>query len=505
MENPSKQEYYKNIPDEKIEQVYRNPRLKLPFNPKDLGMFLDRSAEGTPEDNARRLRTIPYHHRSADLGITTPINEFFPSKDGKPGVHHVYTQFDIKGGGFVHPEEHESKKHGLEKGGLADAAEVLFVGESKETEYGYDVMGLMDENSALITKENAKDLAKRGMRTEAIAGIYSLDVIRINGKEVTVDDFRKQGVEVLKKMIDSAKLEGDEQKVKIYKTRLQHLLRGDEIKHYEEMWRKAIEAGDMQGAGKYEVKIQELRDLGYYNPAIEVRCMRSVLRIRDLKDAPQEFRQEMIKEAIKSLNIEMQYMGNELRFDAESPEGRKKWLEFITFWIGKNLGIMHSAGMNHSYLHMGNLTLAGEIIDLDSVNKIIKTGPGNGTEFEEQDYYKKNNGSYACLNPALGDLADADERFDVPKVIAKDMRDICFSFRMMLKKIPELRQESDKRELAKKILEGYIEGLGDSDPFKAVDITKDKLIRVMEQIAEKVLVKNESFPSYQMQIGAYSA
>jgi hypothetical protein len=503
MENPFKQEYFKNIPDEKIEQVYRNPRLKLPFDPKDLVMFLDRKAEGTDAEKAKRLRTIPYHHRSADLGITTPIHERFPSKSGEPGMHHVYTQFDIKGGGFVYPEEHESKKHGLEKGGLAGADEVLFVGESKETEYGYDVLGLMDENSAMITKENAKDLAKSGMRTEAIAGIYSLEVISVNGEEVPVADLRKDAATILKKEIAEADERGDKNKYKTYKDKLDHLLRSDEIEKYEELWRGALADDDSKKASEYEERIHELRDLGYYNPAIEVRCMRSVLRLRDLKDAPKEYRSEMIKEAVKSLNIEMEYLGEERRFDAETPEGRKEWLEFVTYWIGKNLGILHSEGMSHSYLHMGNLTLAGEIIDLDSVNKILQTGKGVGDDFKDQDFYQQKDGRYVCLNPGLAALADNDERFGLPKILAKDMRDVCFSFKMMLKKIPELRREVDKEVLATKMVEGYIEGLGDSDPFAEIGVNKDVLMEVMEKIAQSVIFRNEPYPSYQKGIGAY--
>lgn len=102
-------------------------------------MFLDKKSKETEADKARRLRTIPYHHRSADLGIMTPIHEQFPSKDGKQGMHHVYTQIDIKGSGFVFPEEHESKKHGLSAGELAGSPEVVFVPESVETPMVYDI------------------------------------------------------------------------------------------------------------------------------------------------------------------------------------------------------------------------------------------------------------------------------------------------------------------------------------------------------------------------------
>jgi hypothetical protein len=452
MENPFKQEYYKNIPEKNIEEIYRNPRLRLPFDPKDLVMFLDRRAEGTESEKARRLRTIPYHHRSADLGITTPIHEQFPAKEGKQGMHHVYTQVDIKGSGFVYPEEHESKKHGMSAGELAGSPEAVFVPESVETPMGYDILGLLDAGMIQTTIEKSRYLAAKGMRTEAVAGVYGIDVIRMDGKDTSVKEFKKEAILILQEQ-------------------LKELIKGEndaEIQTIKE-------------------KITSLKSEDGFRPAIEVRCMRSVLRLRDLKDAPVESRLELIREAIKSLNIEMQYLGEGQRFDSESPEGLKEWMEFVTFWIGKNTGIMHREGLAHEFLHMGNLTMAGEIVDLDSVQSVIKTGKGEGKSFENEPFFRRNAEGYSYINPGVGMHRLPDERFGLPKCLIKDLRDVCFSFRMLLKNIPQLKKKLDSHLLAQKMYEGYVEGLGDAETSLAIGISGDSLLTVMESIAKEVI------------------
>lgn len=454
MENPFRQEYFKNIPDKQIERIYKNPRLKLPFDPKDLVMFLDRGVEGTPEEKTPRLRTIPYHHRSADLGITTPIHERFPSKDGEPGMHHVYTQFDIKGSGFVYPEEHESKKHGMEAGELAGSPEAVFVPESVETPMGYDILGLLDAGMVQNTVERARFLASKGMRTEAVAGVYDINVIRMNGKDISVKEFKKQAIEIL-----------DEQ--------AKELVKGYDDEELETL----------------HEKIESLKSEDGFNPVIEVRCMRSVLRLRDLKDASDSDKMELIKEAIKSLNIEMQYLGEEIRFDAETLEGRKKWLEFVTFWIGKNTGIMHGTGLIHMFLHMGNLTLAGEVIDLDSVQPVLKKGKGSGSSYKDQPFYNKTEDGYAYIDVGAGEHRKPDDRFGLPKCLVKDIRDACFSFRMLIKKMPEFKDEALRIKLTKKMIDGYIDGFGNMEPYEDVGVTRHKLIHVMRQIADEVIGK----------------
>ncbi|MFZ6015293.1 MAG: hypothetical protein ACOYUZ_02960 [Patescibacteria group bacterium] len=462
MENPYRREYYKNIPEEHIAERYRNPRLKLPFDPKDLVMFLDRSAEGAPEDLLRRLRTINYHHRSADLDITTPIHENYPSRGGKPGVHHVYTQIDIKGSGFVYPEEHESKKHGLEAGGLAGSPEAVFAPESMETPMGYDFLGLLDAGMVQNTVERARQLGGLGMRTECVAGIYDIEVINVNGREINFAEFKEEALRILRAQIAELNPGEDDEQI-----------------------------------GVLEDKIASLSGEEGYQPVIEVRCMRSVLRLRDLKDAPQEAVIGLVREAVRSLNIEMQYLGSDRRFNAETPEGRKEWMEFVAYWIGRNVGIMHNQGLVHLFLHMGNLTLAGEVVDLDSVEPVLRRGRGEGRDCKDQPFYERMEDGYVCVNVGTEDFRRKDERYGLPICLVKDLRDACFSLRMTLKNLPALKREMSLHDISKKIIEGYAEGLANSKVYEDVGITAERLKEVMRDIAQRVIERNESFPSFQ--------
>ena len=165
----------------------------------------------------------------------------------------------------------------------------MFVPESVETPMGYDILGLLDAGMVQNTVERARFLASKGMRTEAVAGVYDINVIRMNGKDISVKEYKKQAIEIL-----------DEQ--------AKELVKGYDDEELETL----------------HEKIESLKSEDGFNPVIEVRCMRSVLRLRDLKDASDSDKMELIKEAIKSLNIEMQYLGEEIRFDAETLEGRKK-------------------------------------------------------------------------------------------------------------------------------------------------------------------------------------
>lgn len=72
---------------------------------------------------------------------------------------------------------------------------------------------------------------------------------------------------------------------------------------------------------------------------------------------------------------------NELEaLDANSPKDQQHYLiHILPSAMGENLARFHNTNSFHKYLHEGNWTLAGEIVDLDSVRSIV-VDPDDGQE-----------------------------------------------------------------------------------------------------------------------------
>jgi len=81
---------------------------------------------------------------------------------------------------------------------------------------------------------------------------------------------------------------------------------------------------------------------------------------------------QKVSEAIKALQLRKPdyfLVWDDLeKLDPESPEDQATYLvKVLPSIMGENLARLHNAGCYHKYLHPGNWTLAGEIVDLDSV------------------------------------------------------------------------------------------------------------------------------------------
>ncbi|MBP9864473.1 hypothetical protein KBC54_03435 [Patescibacteria group bacterium] len=455
MNNPFAKERFKNLPEEGLTEVYQNPHIKLPFDLRDLVLFSNREHGDVP------LRALPYHHRSADLGISTIIHE----KDRKR--HHVFCQFDIKGGGFLFPEQHESKKVGVQAGELAGYPEAHLYPNSPETPWGYDALGLMDERMANGAIQRAEQLSVLGMRVEGIAAVFRTDRIMVRGVEVPVTEFKREAIERMRQL---AKDESDP----------------DEKQRYREM-------------------VKDIKEM--FEPVIMIRLMRSIFRLRDLKDATSEQRQQMLKEACQNVNYEQEALGLPERLSVETSEGMMKFIEFISEWYGRNIGMLHGGGFTHEFLHMGNLTLAGEIVDLDSVQPVVKQvkyygKPENksawNTEHALEPFFHETPEGGAWINPDVGMHRQPDERFTLPKCLVKDMRDICFSLRMICKEdaIPlNIRKQEIRQSIAEALIAGYIAGLSESDSFEVIGISSTQLVAAFREIAGQVVRDAKRMPS----------
>ncbi len=447
MENPFATERFRNLPEEGLTQIYRNPRIKLPFDPKDLALFLDR------KNGKVSLRSLPYHHRSADLGISTIIRE----KDKMRS--NVYCQFDVKGGGFLFPESHESKKVGVTAGDLADSPEAYLFPDSPETPWGYDALGLFDERMAQGTIKRADQLSALGMRTEAVVAMYRTDRIFLNGTEVPIKDFKQEAIERIRAL--------------------------------------AKEAESVEEKDRYRHMVKDIHEM--FDPVVMVRVMRSVFRLRDFTDGTREQQLAMLEEACQNVNYEQATLGLLNRFNVKTSEGREAFLEFIANWYGKNAGILHGEGFVHIFLHRGNLTLAGEIVDLDSVHPMLKRivfhgKPENKSRWMseqqiDQPFTKATNEGCVIINPDVGLHRQPDERFRLPKCFVKDIRDLCFSLRMVLKEdwFKEQKNTQIRKRISQGLIKGYLDGLNQQSPLQAIGISREQMIEAFEAIANEVV------------------
>jgi len=457
-ENPFRVESFRNLPEEALEETYRNPHVELPFDPKDLGMFLDRKG------GAVNLRALDYHHRSADLGVNTIIHE----REGNR--HQVYCQFDLKGSGFQFPETYESKKSSIPRGMMANTPEAYMITGSQETPWGYEPLGLMDERSVQFTIEIAERLSVAGMRTEGIAAVYRLRRLVYDGKEMGTDEFKKINIERIVQM--------------------------------------ARETKDPEGRKELIAMAKDLK--WNFEPVLMVRLLRSIFRIRDLNEEPEK-KEAMIEEACQSLNNEAQGLGSTERYDSKTPEGREKWLKRIVRELGKNAGILHQQGLVHMFMHMGNLTLAGEIVDLDSVDtvaaeRVFRGKPENkqvwldkgddSGPYRARPFFKETATGCTFISPTIGLHQKPDARFGLPRCVTKDIRDLCFSVRGLTKSLRSnlLGKKLDTRDLAKELSRGYLEGLAGKTPLEALGVTPERLAEVFSEVARDVVERGNHYP-----------
>lgn len=454
--NPFAVERFRNLPESALEETYKNPRIKFPFDAKDLGLFLDRKS------GPMKLRVLDYHHRSADLGVNTIIHE----KDAKR--HHVYCQLDLKGSGFQFPETYESKKNGVPKGQLAHKPEAYILTGSKETPWGYEPMGLMDERSVDFTVKIADRLSVAGMRIEAVAVVYRLHRLVLDGEEVSTTDFKQQNID---RIVEIARAETNKEK----RAELVSMAR-------------------------------DLRD--NFQPVLLVRLMRSALRVRDLSEEPEKA-QDMMTEACQSLNNEAKGLELPGGYTAETKAGIDHWLQRIGMEYGKNLGILQREGLVHMFLHMGNLTLAGEVVDLDSISEVVKKKVFTGKTENKQKWLEKGDedGPYlsrpafretesGCLfiDPAVGLHQTPDSEFGIPRCLLKDIRDMCFSLRGLLKNLKGKYSSETRKITAKEFIRGYVEGLGEGRAFEQIGLTKERLIEVCSKMSEELIERGMHYP-----------
>lgn len=99
-------------------------------------------------------------------------------------------------------------------------------------------------------------------------------------------------------------------------------------------------------------------------PVVMVRGMRNLWRLADFCDSGSEERKDMLEYTLRALKRE----GLEIKRSGE-------YLSWFASTLAKQLAILYEVRARHSYLTLHNITLAAEIVDLDSVSshELIKS------------------------------------------------------------------------------------------------------------------------------------
>lgn len=122
--------------------------------------------------------------------------------------------------------------------------------------------------------------------------------------------------------------------------------------------------------GQYGAALQAVED---FRPAVMYRAMITNDRILDLPEIAEADRLAVsLYSAIHGLQLRNpDYFGIEGELQSIDPSRLEGWQKYMNTLLpklmGANLARLHNAGAYHHYPHLGNWTLAGEIVDLDSV------------------------------------------------------------------------------------------------------------------------------------------
>ena len=260
-----------------------------------------------------------------------------------------------------------------------------------------------------------------------------------------------------------------------------------------------------------------------YKPTVAVRATRSIFRIRDvadsMKNAEATHPLTMARESAKNLTIESKELSDPKKgeqgtvFEVETKEGFEKWCSFICYSLGKNMGILQREGYVHGYLHMGNVTLAGEIVDLDSVSKAVIEGEYHGAAAQKEawfeklknekingkskgPFFSKTKKGWADINPTMVDRVLPVPPYNLPNALMKDIRDISYTIReftRMFSVFPQGRSLNYKK-MADEVMRGYTEGMSKETKFALIGITNERLTDIVKTLVVSQVQNGNSYP-----------
>lgn len=445
-------ERYEEIPDKYIRELYHNPHIKTPLDWKKYALFVDRfKRESKPEHSDAII--LSRHHRAVNYLPEKNLVEERRLADGSTKELN-YTTVNVKGGGMILPETYDDGDmvYGV------DNPEII-KHDSGDYPWGYDLLGLMDGRVAQTLQENTDKFIEQGGRVESIAALFAIDAAKYQGKWRTIDELRK--------MTDE---EGHLIWPKTNFTEINSVVK--EAKSQAD--KKYLE--DLAAEGRY---------IGEYQPVIAVRLQRNPYRIKDFdQEVDPAVRRKILVHALNVVSWEQKLQNKDFpQLSAESWQDVLVYLKLMASWTAKNLAVLENMGKFMKFFNSGNVTMAGELVDLDSVVDAVK---------------KNKDGSFKVKEDNVVGYAGNHEEYDLSRFVYKDMRDAIMSLYKMYTAIKEVCPELGhgglfRREMSDEFLSVYEQSLSDNIGITQL-VPKDKLIDLAKTLLDKRYVNQEKLP-----------
>ncbi len=216
--------------------------------------------------------------------------------------------------------------------------------------------------------------------------------------------------------------------------------------------------------------VDELRDKGVlsprktYKPYEVVRLFKMNNRIAEA-DKSEERRLELFKKAFEVFNLETHDKGLDFpEIVIGNPEQEKIFFQEFFKRMGHNMGILLNLGFDHGFMHSANVTLAAEIADVGTICP--------WQEEEDPDKIKKYGG--------------------VRRSHLKDMRDMCYGLRMLLKAGKKAGLNTGDRADLELSFFGGFEGVFDSKKVDEQETRPENAKLWMDKIFDKVVIQGEN-------------
>ncbi len=162
---------------------------------------------------------------------------------------------------------------------------------------------------------------------------------------------------------------------------------------------------------------------GGFTPVLQVRALGTEFRISDLSGVKLPQQQTVMSDVY-------QLIGEELAL----PFSEEDYLEWFASTLGKNIGLLHQAGLFHGSINPHNVTLDCRLVDHDTMRRTSKISQQYAEAFESENYRT------TCTGEGVLRLLCIYRKVTVPRI--KELLDIYRQHYSCYMPVPDVKAES---------------------------------------------------------------